>query len=320
MIRGLAMDKDTRVVVLLNAAAGTATATGGGGETVPARLAEIFAAHSIDAEIVTADDSTELASRAERAVSEGCPVVVAGGGDGTVNLVASKIVGTPARLGVLPLGTLNHFAKDLQIPLDLEGAAQTIIAGHVAQVDVGEVNGQIFLNNSSLGLYPSIVRHRERQQERLGRGKWYALFWAGLTVLRRYPFLNVRLTADGENLMRRTPIVFVGNNEYEMSSFQIGARSCLDKGQLSLYVAHRVGRLRLLQLALAALLGRPPGEAPDFDQLCVEELWVETRRERLLVATDGEVNVMRAPLHYRVRPGELRVIVPRGEDKSEGET
>ncbi|HVF27209.1 MAG TPA: diacylglycerol kinase family protein, partial [Pyrinomonadaceae bacterium] len=242
------VDKSARVMVILNATAGTAAATDGD-ETIDVRLAKVFAAEGVDARIVVGGDGTELAAHAERAVNEGCPVIVAGGGDGTINLVASKIVGTPTRLGVLPLGTLNHFAKDLHIPLDLEAAARTIISGRVVQVDVGEVNGRIFLNNSSLGLYPSIVRRRERQQERLGRGKWYALFWAGLTVLRRYPFLSVRLTADGAELTRRTPFVFIGNNEYEMSSFQIGARACLDKGHLSLYVAHRVGRARLLQLA-----------------------------------------------------------------------
>lgn len=312
------MDEDLRIMVILNAAAGTAQETIGG-ETVAERLAGIFAASGLDARIAVTRDGIELASLAERAARERYPVVVAGGGDGTINSVASKLIGTQVRLGVLPLGTLNHFAKDLHVPLDLEQAAQTIINGHAVRVDVGEVNGQIFLNNSSLGLYPSIVRHRERQQARLGRGKWYALFWAVITVLRRYPFLSVRLTVDGEALTRRTPLVFIGNNEYEMKGFNIGARSCLNSGQLSLYVAHRVGRARLIGLALAALLGWHPGSAPDFDQLCVAELWVETRHKRLLVSTDGEVRVFDAPLHYRVRPGELRVIVPRGEDKSEGE-
>lgn len=313
----ISSEEGRRVMVILNAAAGTAQVTGG--ETVQARLAEIFATNNVDARIVVAKDGAELASLAERAANEGYPVIVAGGGDGTINSVASKLVGTTARLGILPLGTLNHFAKDLHVPLDLEQAAQTIIDEHFVRVDVGEVNGQIFINNSSLGLYPSIVLHRERQQQRLGRGKWHALFWAGITVLRRYPFLSVRLTADGEALVRRTPIVFVGNNEYEMDRFQIGTRSCLNKGQLSLYVAHRVGRARLLRLALATFLGWHPGDAPDFDQLCVAELWVETGRKRLLVATDGEVSIMNAPLHYRVRPGDLRVIVPRGDDESEEE-
>lgn len=312
------MNEDSRVMVILNSAAGTKKLASG--ETIESQLAELFAGGGEEARIAVADDGDELATLAERAVKEGYAVIVAGGGDGTVNLVASKLVGSSTCLGVLPLGTLNHFAKDLHIPLDVERAAQTIIDGHTAQVDVGEVNGQIFINNSSIGLYPNIVRYRERQQERHGRSKWFALFRAAFTVLRRYPFLSVRLTADGEELTRHTPLVFVGNNEYEMDSFQLGARSCLNKGQLSLHVAHRVSRARLLQLSLAALFGWSPGEAPDFDQLCVGELWIETRRRQLLVATDGEVNVMQTPLHYRVRPRELRVLVPWGEATNEGET
>jgi len=277
-------------------------------------------AGGLQAQVMLARSGADIIEMAREAARAHPHIIAAGGGDGTISAVASVLVGTEIALGVLPLGTLNHFAKDLHIPLDVEGATQTIIDGHTAQVDVGEVNGQIFINNSSIGLYPNIVRHRERQQERHGRSKWFALARAAFTVLRRYPFLSVRLTADSEELTRRTPLVFVGNNEYEMDSFQLGARSCLNQGQLSLYVAHRVSRTRLLQLSLAALLGWSPGKAPDFDQLCVRELWIKTRRRRLLVATDGEVNVMQTPLHYRVRPGELRVLVPRGEDANEGET
>ena len=105
---------------------------------------------------------------------------MAGGGDGTVNTVASAVIDTDKTFGVLPLGTLNHFAKDLHIPLDLEAAARTIIAGHTTQVDVGEVNDEIFLNNSSLGLYPRLVQKRKKKQ-RLGSRKWAAFFWAAIS-------------------------------------------------------------------------------------------------------------------------------------------
>ncbi|MCA1619077.1 MAG: hypothetical protein LC795_07150 [Acidobacteria bacterium] len=246
-----------------------------------------------------------------RALSEGARAVVAGGGDGTVGSVAGALAGTDLPLGVLPLGTLNHFAKDLGIPLGLEEAARNVCEGRVVSVDVGEVNGQVFVNNSSLGLYPRIVRRREKLQEREGSGKWSALARAGLAVLRRHPFLNVRLDADGRRITRKTPFVFVGNNEYETEGLQLGGRSRLDAGRLSLYVAHRTGRLGLLRLVLSALLGRLR-QAHDFDALRAEEIWVETRRaKRLPVATDGEVTVMTTPLHYRVRPGALKVIVPK---------
>jgi diacylglycerol kinase family enzyme len=137
-------------------------------------------------------------------------------------------------------------------------------------------------------------------------------------MVRRYPFLHVRLCLEEGELLRRTPFVFIGNNAYQLDLFNIGARVCLDAGALSLYVAHRTGRLGLLVLALRALLGRLHS-TKDFDTLCVKAVSIETRSTRLLVATDGEVSVMETPLHYRIRPRALRVIVPqlsqRGHEK-----
>jgi diacylglycerol kinase family enzyme len=252
-----------------------------------------------------------------RALSNGARAVVAGGGDGTVGSVAGALAGTDRPLGVLPLGTLNHFAKDLGIPLALEEAARNVCEGRAVPVDVGEVNGHVFVNNSSLGLYPRIVRRREKLQEREGSGKWSAFLRASMAVLLRYPFMSVRLEADGRQIARKTPFVFVGNNEYQVENLRLGARSCLDAGRLSLYVAHRTGRLGLLRLALSALLGRLR-EAHDFDALCAREIWVETRRpKRIPVATDGEVTVLSTPLHYRIRPGALKVIVPKDVNRDE---
>ncbi|MFN2414210.1 MAG: diacylglycerol kinase family protein [Pyrinomonadaceae bacterium] len=291
---------------MINAAAG-GTEDGGAARAVEAA----FEACGVRARVSLAREGAGVSELVRRALSEGARAVVAGGGDGTVGSVAGALAGTDLPLGVLPLGTLNHFAKDLGIPLGLEEAARNVCEGRVVSVDVGEVNGQVFVNNSSLGLYPRIVRRREKLQEREGSGKWSALARAGLAVLRRHPFLNVRLDADGRRITRKTPFVFVGNNEYETEGLQLGGRSRLDAGRLSLYVAHRTGRLGLLRLVLSALLGRLR-QAHDFDALRAEEIWVETRRaKRLPVATDGEVTVMTTPLHYRVRPGALKVIVPK---------
>jgi len=274
-------------------------------------LANTFASRNVEARISLAKSGEEIIDLARRAVRDNCQPIIAGGGDGTINAVASVLVDTDRTLGVLPLGTLNHFAKDLNIPLDVEAAARVCLDGREASVDVGEVNDRIFLNNSSLGLYPSIVQHREKQQQQLGRGKWPAFVWATLTTLKRYPFLSVRLSTDDERLIRHTPFIFVGNNEYEMESFNVGARSCINAGQLSLYVAHRTGRLGLLRLGWRALFGGLRDEE-DFNAMCTKEVWIETRRpKRLRVATDGEVTVMTTPLHYRVRSGALRVLVPK---------
>jgi len=297
-------DETPRAVeVIINARSGTSNKEG-----VSERLAELFQQNGIEARISLAENGESLAELARRAAHSDAATIVAGGGDGTINAVASTLIDTEKTLGVLPLGTLNHFAKDLKIPLDLEGAARTIIANHAVQVDVGEVNGQIFLNNSSLGLYPSLVHQRE-QRQRLGYGKWPAFIWAAFSVMRRYPFLNVRLNADGREFSGRTPFVFVGNNKYEMESFNIGTRTRLDAGQLSLYFSHRTRRLGLVRLAFRALLGRVE-RAEEFVAMSTTEVSIETRRSHIRVATDGEVTIMRPPLRYRVRPGALRVIVP----------
>jgi diacylglycerol kinase family enzyme len=178
---------------------------------------------------------------------------------------------------------------------------------------VGEANGRIFLNNSSLGLYPIIVREREKKQ-RLGSGKWPAFAWAAITAFRRYPFLHVRLDAGGEKFNLKTPFVFVGNNEYIMERLHIGGRARLDQGVLSVYVTNRTGRWGLVRLALRALLGRLR-EEKDFLALLTKEVKIETRHKRLRTAFDGEVELMHAPLQYQSRPGALRVMAPRPESK-----
>lgn len=295
------------IEVVLNASAG-----GGDCERARDLLHRIFGETNVGANVRLARDGGEIVALARRAALDpGCRAVWAGGGDGTVSAVASALVGTDKALGVLPLGTLNHFAKDLGVPLDLEEAARALLAGRVARVDAAEVNGRVFVNNSGLGLYPSIVRERERRQERHGLGKWVALAWATLTVLRRYPYLRARLSADGRTLTRRTPFVFVGNNEYELDVFRIGGRARLDAGRLSIHLARRdAGRLGLLRLALGALAGRLR-EDRDFESLTTDELTVETRQRRARVSLDGEVTVMQTPLRYRILPGALRVVVPK---------
>jgi len=271
-------------------------------------LTEILEAGGLDFEVSLAKNGAEVARLARQAVQDKWTVIVAGGGDGTVNTVASQVIGTDKILGILPLGTFNHFARDLKIPAELELAAQAFVSGRTINVDVGEVNSRIFLNNSSLGLYPTIVSEREKKQ-RLGAGKWPAFVWAAVAALRRYPFLDVRLSADGKEFRRRTPFVFIGNNEYQMERLNIGVRECLDQGRLSLYITNRTSRWGLIRLACRALCGRLR-EDKDFLALCTKEARIQTRRKRLRVAFDGEVDVMETPLHYRVAPGALRVIVP----------
>jgi YegS/Rv2252/BmrU family lipid kinase len=293
-----------RIVAILNQAAGTAPDPAG-----LAHLRALFARDGDELELRVARDGAELAARTATAVGTKPDIIVAGGGDGTVSCVAGALVGTEIALGVLPIGTLNHFAKDLGIPLELDSAIHTVLTGEVHVVDVGEVNGRRFINNSSLGLYPRIVNDRVRTQRRLGIGKWPAFLHACIAAFKRFPFLGVRLEVDGRKRGLRTPLVFIGNNAYRVDGFNIGGRDALDAGCLSLYVVQRAGRLRLLQLALRALLGRLR-QARDFEATIATEIVVESKRHRLHVATDGEVTTLRPPLHYRVLPRALRVIRP----------
>ena len=299
-----------RATVFVNAASGP-----DGQPPLAERLAELFAAHGWqpngDVRVLPVHGGCDLVEMARQAVAEGYPTLVAAGGDGTVNAVANTVAATEANLGVLPLGTLNHFAKDVGIPLDLEQAVQTIVAGHVQAVDVGEVNGRLFVNNSSVGLYPTIV-HRRDAHQRLGKGKWSSFLRAMLTVLGRYPLVRVAIRADGQQIVRRTPLVFVGNNEYHNHGMKLGTRERLDAGALSVCLTRDIGRLKLCAFALLALLGRLR-DARDFDELQTTELVITSRRAHLRVATDGEVCRLRTPLEYRIRPGALRVLVPRPE-------
>ena len=271
------------VHVILNASAGTTDAT----QTEQQRLVELFRQHGVEPHILLVQDGRDIGDLVRQAVQAGSQTIVAGGGDGTINAVASALVDTDVALGILPLGTLNHFAKDLGIPLDIAGAVQTILNGRVVHVDVGDVNGRIFINNSSLGLYPSIVRHRLNQQKRYGRGKWLALLLATLTVLPRHPFFRVALCLDGTTIVRRTPFVFVGNNVYQMDALNLGARTELDAGTLSLYTAQPIGRFGLLKLVMRLLLGQLHGR-DDFSAFTAQDMVITIRRNRVRVATDGE--------------------------------
>ncbi|MDQ3224611.1 MAG: sphingosine kinase [Gemmatimonadota bacterium] len=287
----------------MNASSGSGTA-----EKVAGRLEEIFAVANREVRITLAKGGSSMSAAMRRAAGEGCETLVAGGGDGTINAGASAALERGIPLGVVPLGTLNHFAKDLGIPLDVDQAAEVVLEGVVCKVDVGEVNGRLFLNNSSLGVYPAIVRLRERYQAS-GSGKWIAALWASLTVLRRNPFLAVRIIAEGQAAVRRTPFVFVGNNEYRMAGLNAGARDSVAGGHLALYVLNADRRIGLLRLGWQVVL-KGGDDVKELDLLTVDEATIETRRRRLRVAVDGEVVALESPLKYRIRAGALRVHVP----------
>ena len=295
-----------RVALILNRDAGGGAASGQRDAALEALRAAGVEPNAVQ---VRPDEFTRAAREAARAHD----AVVAAGGDGTVSSVAAGLVGGDTPLGVLPFGTLNHFAKDLGVPPELEGAAAVIAAGNVRRVDVGEVNGRTFVNNSSIGAYPLAVALRERLQEQRGHGKWLAMARASLTVFKRLPVLTVELRADGEPVELCTPILFVGNGEYDVASLPPGRRERLDEGCLCLYTVRAEARRHVLLLAARGLVGRLHA-ADDLEARLVGELEVRVGRRALPVAVDGEVLRLDAPLRYRSRPGALPVLAPPDAD------
>jgi diacylglycerol kinase family enzyme len=272
------------------------------------RAVDLLSSHGWQIEQVVAKDGAQMSAAAQQAIEGGAPVIIAAGGDGTVSAVAGVVAGTDAVLGIIPTGTLNHFARDLQIPLNAREAALVLLKGNIGKVDVGEVNGRRFINNSSLGLYPSIVHYRE-SREKTGWSRLLA-FGAGCVVaLRRYRFLRLRMEIDGKVFTRRSPFLFVGNNRYDMEGLRLGRRKRLDEGKLSLYLSDRTGRLGLLRIAVAALLRRLRLQH-DLVVLPAEAVIVQAHRKRVQVALDGEVMKMHLPLRYTILPGLLRVFRP----------
>jgi diacylglycerol kinase family enzyme len=191
-----------------------------------------------------------------------------------------------------------------------------IAAGHIRQVDVAEVNGRVFVNNSSIGLYADMVADRDRQHGSAGRGKWPAMLIAAWRVIRRYSVRRLSIRGEGWSEPCETPFVFVGNNAYEFSLFNLGGRAALDRGELCLYVIDHRSRWGLLWLIARAALERLDQER-DFEMRLVKEAEILSRARQLRVSVDGEIVTMRSPLVYRTRPRALRVFAPRTDQEEQ---
>lgn len=300
-----------RWVVVINEAAGTGR---GNSEGRFDAVRDLFRERGVAAEFAIVS-GPRLEETVREALESGATGIIVGGGDGSISTVASVLAHSSAPLGILPMGTLNHFSRHLGIPADLVGAVDVIAAGQSRRVDLGEVNGCFFVNNSSIGGYPAVIRHRERQRRRLGRGKWTAFAYAFARFLKRYRTMDVVLQLESRNIARKTPFVFVGNNQYLLDESLTATRDSLTAGCLCVYTArcdHWMQFLRLLGLLLTNRLA----DAPEFESHCVEETVVKTRHRALDVSMDGEIHSMKVPLHYRIHPAALAVIVPAAANAS----
>jgi diacylglycerol kinase family enzyme len=300
-----------RVVALMNSGAGAFSQKLA--SDLERELASTFAHNGVAAKILFVDGA-DLRMAAETALAQAkratIDAIVVGGGDGSIRTVASVLAGTDVPLGILPLGTLNHFAKDLGLPLNADAAAALIAQGHVRAVDLAEVNGQTFINNSSIGIYPYMVIDRERRRAAHKLAKWMAMIPAFFRMLRHFPRRRLRIAAHGFEHPYRTPCLFVGNNEYGTELFTFGRRRHLDRGELWFYVVKPRNPLEFLLMVWRLCFGHMD-QSRDLDTFRLKDADVWAKASRLPVALDGEVRILHTPLNYRSRPGALQVIAPK---------
>jgi YegS/Rv2252/BmrU family lipid kinase len=293
----------SRIAIILNERSGTA----GKQKALQNAIADIIGGITI----YNVEHKKPIIHIVERAWFEGHQTIVAAGGDGTVSAVVNAILklNIPAKFGVLPVGTLNHFARDIGIPKNIAEALDVVTQGRTTRIDVAKMNKHYFINNSSLGIYPFLVKERETIRK-IGLGKWPGLIIALFTTFKRHPFVTVEFHKNGKKFVRKTPFVFIGNNSYNIrAGTLLGSRASLSDGKLSVFIAHAVGRLGLIRLAWHALRGRL-NEQKDFDSIGLAKIELRSRQRKLRVSCDGEIINIKPPLHYSVLHNALNVIIP----------
>ena len=259
------------------------------------------------------ENPRDLADIARAVVAEANQVggaVVVAGGDGTINTVANAVLDSACPLGVLPSGTFNYFGRTHAIPEGTEDAVRMLLNASPQPVQVGLVNGRLFLVNASLGLYPKLLEDREAWKQQYGRSRLVALWAALVSVVRTHRQLQLELAKDGELAHWRTPTLFVGNNKLQLQQIGMAEADALDAGFLVAIAPRPVGTLALLWLALRGALGSL-GEADNVRSFALRELDVtrSTRRgRRFKVAVDGEILQLQEPLRFQVSPQPLYLL------------
>jgi diacylglycerol kinase family enzyme len=260
-------------------------------------------------DVVRVTRGVDVSAIIRRQMSEGRKLFVAAGGDGTISTVIQPLVNSQATLGVIPLGTFNHFARDVGIPLDWRAALEAALSGTTRQVDTGRVNERFFVNNLSIGLYPELVARREARGRDYPR--WKALIYAAIATLRKYPHVTLAIETEYHREVIRTHVFVVSNNSYDLSRIGVEApRPTLEEGRLSVYWLPHVGRIALGRFLARYLAGRVT-KTPGFRSFRTVGLRVQSSRKRLHIGVDGEVVTMPPPLIITMVPRSLLVKVPR---------
>jgi len=263
------------------------------------------------------DDIDAQARRAVKAASEQGGVVVAAGGDGTLNSVAQIVLESDVTFAVLPQGTFNYFGRTHGISTDTEAATRALLRATAGPAQVGLVNDRLFLVNASIGLYPRIFENRETDKKKFGRFRLVALGSGLMTLLRGYRQMHLLIERDGISLAARTATLFVGNNPLQLQQLGISEADSEQPNQLIAVMPRPVGKLAMLGLVVQGMFGRL-SEAKDVDSFAFNTMSVEFRTHRkrqLKVAIDGEVVWETTPLVMRVSPKPLTMLLPAPEDR-----
>ena len=241
--------------------------------------------------------------------AENVGVVVAAGGDGTLNAVASKLMGTDIPMGILPLGTFNYVARVLNIPLDLLDAAKAIGEGQPRSVHVAQLNQHIYLNNASLGLYPLFIQKREQFNKHFGRFPLHAYTSALDVLIRDRKELKLEVEVDGQRYPVKTPLIFFGNNQLQLAEMKLRIAEAAEEGKVAGVVVAKSDK-RTLFKTLWQLIKGNLDQASDVYSFAADEVIVHSKRNKLTVAVDGEIVTMTPPLKITVRKHALNVMVP----------
>lgn len=296
---------DPSYYVILNANAGTANAVG----VTAAALGELFESNGLVAH-VDARDTVTLAERIADAMASNAATIVAAGGDGTITALAGALVDSDKHLAILPLGTVNALAKDLSVPLNLNAAVAALATGQSHRIDVGEVNGRVFLHKVVIGLIPAMAAGRERIRGRHDTAAKIGFLRYFFRRLARSKRIAVVIeTNDGARHVERVQALAVASNSYDEGLGQFFSRQSLDGGMLTLYVVRHFTVRDFLRLTTGMLLGRwRNDEALRVES--VKSVTIDTRKNLLKVMFDGEVETLHTPLNFTIRPKALSVIVP----------
>lgn len=297
------MTDGNAICVLINAGSGKKL------DDARSRIEAALKRAGVTADLRVIKTGSQIAPETQRAMSDGYGIIVAAGGDGTMSGIAEQLTHTEVAMGVLPLGTFNYFARSLDIPEDLDAAAQLLAGGVRRPIRVGAINDRVFLNNASLGAYPAILRTREDIYRRWGRSR-VAAYWSVLVTLLtlRRP-LRLTITANGRTEKRRTPLAFAVNNAFQLNQIGLEGAEEIAAGRMALFIAPDSGRFGMVRHALSLAMGRATRNV-DFEFFAASQIDIDAKRSPRDVACDGERASMRAPYTLRAIEDALDVIVP----------